>query len=135
MLSPALGGIVIGQEIARVMKTFSENNIRAIFTERDDNGNMTLRRGFQIYSEDNILIVEDVVTTGKSTREVINVVLENKGNLVAISSIFNRSSEELNFDVPYYYIAKVNVNNFIPEECPLCKQNLPLVKPGSRKNK
>ncbi|MFN3550551.1 MAG: orotate phosphoribosyltransferase [Endomicrobiia bacterium] len=132
IVSPALGGIVIGQELARVIKTFSNKQVRAIFTERDDNGNMILKRGFEILSEDKIIIVEDVVTTGKSTKEVIDVVKNYSGNILAVCSIFNRS-KEINFSLPYFYIEKIEVNNYNPQECPLCARNIPLVKPGSRK--
>lgn len=132
VVSPSLGGIIIGQELARVIKTFSNKQVRAIFTERDDNGNMVLRRGFEIFCEDKIIVVEDVVTTGKSTKEVIDVVKTFSNNILAICSIFNRA-KEINFPLPYFYIEKVEVNNYKPEECPLCRQNIPLVKPGSRK--
>lgn len=133
VVSPALGGIVIGQEIARVIKTFTNKKVRAIFTERNDKGEMTLRRGFEIMPSDKILIVEDVVTTGKSTREVINVIEEKKGKILALSSIINRSDEDLDFKYPYFYLSKLKVNNYEPQKCPLCKEGITLVKPGSRK--
>jgi orotate phosphoribosyltransferase len=133
VISPALGGIIIGQEMARVIKTLSGTNVKAIFTERDVNGTMVLRRGFSINEKDNILIVEDVVTTGKSTNEVIDVVKKYNGNILAIASIINRGNVEKIFSYPYFYITKVEINNFEPQNCPLCKQNIELVKPGSRK--
>ncbi|MFQ3675588.1 MAG: orotate phosphoribosyltransferase [Endomicrobiia bacterium] len=133
VVSPALGGIIIGQEMARVIKTIIGTNVRAIFTERDSSGEMVLRRGFNITKEDNVLIVEDVVTTGKSTNEVIEVVQKNNGNILSLSSIINRGNAEKNFKYPYFYISKVEIENFDPQTCPLCKQNIELVKPGSRK--
>ncbi len=133
VVSPALGGIIIGQEMARVIKTIAGCNVRAIFTERDNLGQMTLRRGFEITNKDNVIIVEDVVTTGKSTNEVIDVVEKCNGKVLSIASIINRSIEEKMFKFPYFYISKVDINNFVPENCPLCKKNIPLVRPGSRK--
>lgn len=132
VVSPALGGIVIGQELARVIKTFSDKPVRAIFTERDSNGKMLLRRGFKITPQDKIVVVEDVVTTGKSTKEVLDVISEWNGEVIMVCSIFNRNIE-VDFGVPYFYISKIEVNNYKPEECPLCKQNIPIEKPGSRK--
>ncbi len=132
IVSPALGGIVIGQELARVIKTLTNNQIRAIFTERDDEGKMVLRRGFEILPEDKIIIVEDVVTTGKSTKEVIDVVKNFSSNILAVCSIFNRA-KEINFSLPYFYIEKIEVNNYSKQECPLCAKGISLVKPGSRK--
>jgi orotate phosphoribosyltransferase len=133
VVSPALGGVIIGQELARVIKTFSQKKVRAIFTERDNEGKMTLRRGFEVKNTDNVIVVEDVVTTGKSTREVIEVVENTNAKILAICSIFNRA-KEINFVFPYFYIEKIEVNNYEPQNCPLCKQGIPIVKPGSRKN-
>lgn len=132
VISPALGGVIIGQELARVIKTFSDKPVRAIFTERNDEGKMVLRRGFKITPQDKIILVEDVVTTGKSTKEVLDVVYSYGGQVTMICSIFNRGLET-NFGVPYVFLSKVQVNNYQPQDCPLCKQNLPLEKPGSRK--
>jgi len=136
VVSPALGGVVIGQEVARVISTFSKKQVRAIFTERDDEGKMVLRRGFQLSQQDKCLVVEDVVTTGKSTKEVIDVIKSYNSEVVAVSSIFNRGMIEDNyFAIPYFYVSKLVINTYSKEECPLCKQNIPLVKPGSRKIK
>lgn len=133
VVSPALGGIVIGQEVARVIKTMTTKDVRAIFTERDTTGNMVLRRGFSVSENDNVLIVEDVVTTGKSTKEVIGVISATRAKILATSSIFYRGKEDGKFEYPFFYISKIDVNNYKPEECPLCKKNIPIVKPGSRK--
>jgi orotate phosphoribosyltransferase len=133
VISPALGGLIIGQEMARVIKTFSGTNVRAIFTERDSSGKMILRRGFSITKNDNVLIVEDVVTTGKSTKEVVEVVKNYGGNILALASIINRGEVENVLEFPYFYITKIDIKNYVPENCPLCKQNIELVKPGSRK--
>jgi len=133
VVSPALGGIIIGQELARVIKTFSQKKVHAIFTERDAVGKMVLRRGFEIKKTDNVIVVEDVITTGKSTKEVIDVVKNSNANVLAICSIFNRA-KEINFGFPYFYINKIEVHNYEPQNCPLCEQGIPIVKPGSRKN-
>ncbi|MCX7956814.1 MAG: orotate phosphoribosyltransferase [Endomicrobia bacterium] len=133
VVSPALGGIVIGQELARVVRTLTGQKVRSIFTERDDKGIMTLRRGFSLSNSDNVLIVEDVITTGKSTREVIDVVKSRGAKVLAVSSILNRTDKNLEFGFPYFFLTKILVNNFLPENCPLCKENLPFIKPGSRK--
>jgi len=134
VVSPALGGIIIGQEVARVISTFSEKQVRAIFTERDDEGKMVLRRGFQLALHDKCLVVEDVITTGKSTKEVIEVVRTYNAEVLGVCSIINRGMIEDNyFGIPYFYISKLFINTYSKEECPLCKQNIPLIKPGSRK--
>ena len=134
IVSAALGGIVIGQEVARIFSTFSDKQIRAVFTERDENAKMALRRGFQLKEEDKCLVVEDVVTTGKSTKEVIEVINSYNAKVVGVCSIFNRSVFEDNFfGLPYFYVAKLIINTYTLENCPLCKQNIPLVKAGSRK--
>ncbi len=122
VVSPAIGGIVIGQELARVLKC------RAIFTEREEHI-MTLRRGFEIKPGEKCLIVEDVITTGKSTKEVIEVVKQHKGEIVGLASIIDRSNLE-DFSVS---LIKLKIETYSPVECPLCKVNIPLVKPGSRK--
>ncbi len=132
VISPALGGIVIGQEVARVIKTLTANNVRAIFAERDNEDKLVLRRGFNIYENEKVLIVEDVITTGKTTKEIISLVKSYKGDICCISSIFYRG-EEIDFGYPYFYIEKLKVNNYKPEECPLCKNSIPIIKPGSRK--
>jgi len=142
VVSPALGGIVIGQEVARVL------GCRAIFTEREKvRGNhfkMTLRRGFQIKKNERVLVVEDVITTGGSTQEVINAVRNAGGKIVAVGCLIDRRYEPITgsyrsggqakFDYPLVSLVKLEIENYDPQECPLCKKNIPLVKPGSRKH-
>ncbi len=123
VISPAMGGIIIGYEIARQLK------VRAIFCERE-NGVMNLRRGFEIKKGERCLIVEDVITTGGSTKEVIEVVKSYGGKVVGIASIINRS-ELKNFSIS---LLKLKIKTYKPENCPLCKKKIPLVKPGSRTN-
>jgi len=125
VVSPALGGIVIGQDVARAI------GIRAIFCERVE-GKLTLRRGFAVTPGEKCLIVEDVITTGLSTREVIEVVKASGGEVVAVASLVDRSGGKVDFCVPRFSLLSLEVKSYKPEECPLCKQGIPVVKPGSR---
>jgi orotate phosphoribosyltransferase len=125
VVSPAIGGIRFGYELARLLKK------KAIFTERVD-GKMTLRRGFQLDEGELVLIAEDVVTTGKSTKECIDAVNAHGGKVVGITCLIDRSSGVHDFEYPFYPLIKVDVKTYKPEECPLCKKDISLVKPGSR---
>jgi orotate phosphoribosyltransferase len=124
--SPALGGLIIGHEVARAM------GARFIFTERDPAGKMVLRRGFSLDPQETVVVVEDVVTTGGSTREVIELVQAAGSKVVAVGSIIDRSGGKVDLGVPRVALATLNAVAWTPEECPLCKQGLPVVKPGSR---
>jgi len=125
VLSPALGGIVIGQEVGRAL------GVRAIFAERQD-GELTLRRGFMIAETDRVLVVEDVLTTGGSTRETMQVATAAGGRVVGAASIVDRSNGAATFEVPYVGLLQMNLPTYEPEQCPLCAQGMPVVKPGSR---
>jgi orotate phosphoribosyltransferase len=125
VLSPALGGVVIGQEVGRAL------GVRAIFAERQD-GKMSLRRGFTLEASDRVLVVEDVMTTGGSTRETIDVAKAAGGQVVGAASIVDRSGGALTFDVPYASLLEIALPTYEPDKCPLCAQGLPVVKPGSR---
>ncbi|HEY1308838.1 MAG TPA: orotate phosphoribosyltransferase [Vicinamibacterales bacterium] len=125
VLSPALGGIVIGQEVGRTL------GIRALFAERQD-GQLTLRRGFTLGADDRVLVVEDVVTTGKSTRETIDVARAAGARVVGAAAIVDRSGGEQNLDVPFHALATIALPTYQPESCPLCAAGQPVVKPGSR---
>lgn len=125
VISPALGGIIIGYELGRALDK------RAIFCERVD-GKLTLRRGFQILQHEKCLVVEDVITTGKSTNEVIEVVKANGGTVSAVVSLVDRSGGKVDFGVPKFSLLQVEVKSYKPEECPMCKKGLPFIKPGSR---
>lgn len=125
VVAPALGGVLVSYEVARALK------VKGVFTERVD-GNMCLRRGFSLSKEDKVLVVEDVITTGKSTNEVIDVVKSCGAQLVGVASIADRSGGKVNFSVPQYSLIKVDIPAYKGEDCPLCKQNIPVVKPGSR---
>jgi orotate phosphoribosyltransferase len=123
---PAIGGIIVAQEVGRAL------GVPAVFTEREQ-GKMTLRRGFQIKKGERVVVVEDVVTTGGSTREVIDLVKEEGGVVVGAGSLVDRHSGELDFGVPFSSLLKLVIATYSPGDCPLCREGLPIVKPGSRK--
>lgn len=125
VLSPALGGVVIGQEVGRAL------GVRAIFCERQD-GRLALRRGFTLEAADRVLVVEDVMTTGGSTRETIEVAKAAGGQVVGTASIVDRSGGALTFDVPFTSLLDIALPTYDPEKCPLCAEGWPVVKPGSR---
>ena len=125
IVAPALGGVIIGYTVAEALdRPF-------VFTERKD-GQMTLRRGFAVGEGTRVVIVEDVVTTGKSTRETANVVTEHGGVVVGFASILNRSGKPNPFDAAYESLLTLSLDTHDPEQCPLCAQDVPLDAPGSR---
>lgn len=126
VVSPALGGLIIGHEVARALKT------RFLFTERDANRQMALRRGFQVARGESAVVVEDVITTGGSTREVIEVLESAGAGVLAAGSLIDRSGGQANVGVPRVALATLQVSMYQPAECPLCAQRIPVVKPGSR---
>jgi orotate phosphoribosyltransferase len=125
VLSPALGGIVIGQEVGRAL------GVRAIFAERQD-GVLMLRRGFTLSDNDRVLVVEDVLTTGGSTRETIQVARAAGTHVVGAASIVDRSAGEAALDVPFASLVEIALPTYDPAACPLCAQGIAVVKPGSR---
>ena len=125
VLSPALGGVVIGQEVGRAL------GVRAIFCERQD-GALVLRRGFTLDPDDRVLVVEDVMTTGGSTRETMQVAKAAGGHVVGAASIVDRGGGTIHFDVPFTSLLEIGLPTYEPDTCPLCAQGLPVVKPGSR---
>ncbi len=122
---PAVGGIIIAYETARALK------VRNIFAERQ-NGVMTFRRGFAVQPGERVLVTEDVVTTGGSVREVIELVRAAGGEVVGVGSIVDRSNGQVDFGVPFKAVLSMEVLSWEPEDCPLCKQGSVAVKPGSR---
>ncbi len=126
VIGPALGGVTLAYEAARAV------GVRGIFTERVD-GAMILRRGFSIKEGENVLVTEDVVTTGGSTKEVMDVVRNSGGIVVGVGSIIDRSDKPIDFGVKFESLAKVKVETFKENDCPLCKKNIPVTKPGSRR--
>ncbi len=125
VLSPALGGIVIGHEVARAL------GVRAIFAERQE-GQLTLRRGFSLDAAERVLVVEDVVTTGGSTRETIAVARAAGATVVGAGAIIDRSGGHQHLGVPFHALATVDLPVYQPDACPLCARGEPVVKPGSR---
>ena len=125
VLSPALGGVVIGHEVGRAL------GVRAVFVERQD-GVLSLRRGFTLAANDRVLVVEDVLTTGGSTRETMMAAKAAGAQVVGAASIVNRGEPSPQFDVPFVALLDFALPTYSPETCPLCAQGLPVVKPGSR---
>ena len=125
VMAPALGGIIVAHEVARAL------GVRALFTERQAGG-MQLRRGFQLAPGEQILVVEDVVTTGGSTREVMDVVSELGGVAVGAGSLIDRSGGAVDLGVPRHALAVLEVPVYQPDDCPLCSEGTPAIKPGSR---
>ena len=123
--SPAIGGLVIGYATAAAM------NVRFIWTERQ-NGEMKLRRGFSLKEGERILVVEDVITTGGSTRECIAALTANGGNVVAAASIIDRSNGAADVGVPRISLLSLDVPSYAPDVCPMCETGIEAVKPGSR---
>lgn len=124
VIGPAMGGIVLGYEVARALGK------RAIFAERQD-GTMTLRRGFKINPGERFAVIEDAVSTGGSVREVMDVVREHGGQVVAVGMLVDRTGGKADFGVPAVKLSTLSVPSYPPEDCPLCRQGLPLVLPKS----
>jgi len=125
--APAIGGIVIGWEVARALGT------RSVWTERDPEGRMTLRRGFAVRPGEPVVVVEDVVTTGGSTRETIEALRGAGAIVVGAASIIDRSGGRADVGVPRVALATLDVPALAPSACPQCAAGVPAVKPGSRK--
>jgi len=125
VVAPALGGVIVAHEVARAL------GLRALFAERKD-GQMTLRRGFHLEQGEPVLVVEDVITTGKSTRETAHCVEDAGGKVVGIGALVDRSGGNVEFNVPMASLVTLNVKTWDPDDCPLCKAGKPAVKPGSR---
>lgn len=125
VIGPAIGAIQMAYEVGKQL------GVKNIFAERE-NGKMTLRRGFTIDKGQRVLIVEDVVTTGGSVREVMELVKECGGEIVGIGSIVERTGGKIDFGVPYKSAFSMDITSYEPDECPICKTGKALVKPGSR---
>jgi len=125
IIGPAIGGIILAYEVARQL------GLKALFAERE-NGVMKLRRGFEIKNGSRVIVVEDVVTTGGSVKEVIDLVESMGSTVVAVGSVIDRSNGLVEFKCPFESVLRVDVEAFDADKCPLCKQGLPVYKPGSR---
>ena len=124
--SPANGGLIVGHEVARA------RGARFLFAERDAQGRMALRRGFTVDPGASAVVVEDVVTTGGSTREVVDLLVSAGARVLAAGSIIDRSGGQAGVGVPRVALATLQVVTFPPEDCPLCREGSPVTKPGSR---
>jgi len=126
VVGPAIGGIVVAHEVARAL------GAKALFAERED-GRMTLRRGFAVQAGERILLAEDVVTTGGSLREVQQMLRAAGADVVGVASLVDRTSgRDPGFGLPLVSLVVIDVPTYAPDDCPLCREGLPLVKPGSR---
>jgi orotate phosphoribosyltransferase len=125
VLSPALGGLIIGHEVGRAL------GVRAIFAERQDSV-LTLRRGFTLGPTDHVMIIEDVVTTGGSTRETMAVARASGATVVGAGSVIDRSAGNADLGVPFSSLVTLKLPTYDPDGCPMCKAGEPIVKPGSR---
>jgi orotate phosphoribosyltransferase len=126
VVAPAIGGIIIAYEVAKVL------GVRALFTERED-GKMTFRRGFDLEDDENVLVVEDVITTGGSVMEVIDAVKEKGANISGVGVLVDRSGGKVHFGVKKEALISMDIETWEPDDCPLCKEGVPIIKPGSRK--
>ena len=126
VLSPATGGIVVGQEVGRAL------GVRAIFAEKDDNSNLILRRGFTLKQGERVLIAEDVVTKGGRVQQCIDLVRACGAVPVGVCVIVDRSKGAVDFGIPFRSLARLSLKTFQPEECPLCQKGLPIDHPGSK---
>ena len=127
VISPAIGGIVVATEVGRMM------SVRSVFSERKDS-KMELRRGFELHPGERVLVVEDVVTTGGSVFEVVELVKRANAILAGVGYIVDRSNGKLKFDSKHFSVLQLDVVAYKPDECPLCKQGIEVIKPGSRGN-
>ncbi len=125
VVGPAIGGIVISFETAKAL------GARSIYAERESD-TLRFRRNFSIQRGEKVLVVEDVVTTGGSTQELISLVRTDGGEVVGVGALVDRSGGKARYDVPFEALLKIEADSFLKEECPFCKKGLPLTKPGSR---
>ncbi|MDR1417656.1 MAG: orotate phosphoribosyltransferase [Endomicrobium sp.] len=126
VVSPAMGGVIIGYEMGRAL------GVRAIFTERVD-GKVLFKRGFSLKESEKVLIIEDVITTGLSTKEVIEFIKLSGCKIVAVGSLVDRSAGKVDFGVPTFSLLSLEVKSYKEQECPMCKEGVVVIKPGSRK--
>lgn len=126
VISPATGGIVVGQEIGRAL------GVKAIFAEKDDDSNLLLRRGFSLSAGERVLIAEDVITKGGRVQQTIDLVRSYGAIPVGVAILVDRSQGSVDFGIPYRALLQLQLPTYSPENCPLCEQGLPIDKPGSK---
>ena len=127
IIGPAVGAIIMSHVMAQVLGPW----VRAVFTERE-NGKMILRRSFEIKHGENVLVVEDVTTTGSSAMEVMDIVRTRGGKVIGLGALIDRSGGKIDFGIKTRSLLTLNIKIYQPENCPLCKRGIPVVKPGSR---
>ncbi len=127
VVGPALGGIIVAYEVARSL------NVKGIFTERDKTGSMCLRRDFSIAPKSNVLVVEDVVTTAGSVKEVVKLLKKLKVNVVGLGCLVDRTKSKPKFVKCFKSLVRLKFQTYKSSNCPLCKDSIALIKPGSRK--
>ena len=127
VISPAIGGVVVGTEVGRMLQ------VRTVFAERKE-GKMELRRGFEIRPGERVLAVEDVVTTGGSVFEIVDLIKKADARLAGVGYVVDRSNGKISFDAKHFSVLQLDVVAHKPEECPMCKNGIPVTKPGSRGN-
>jgi orotate phosphoribosyltransferase len=141
VVSPAMGGLIIGQEVARALPELDTEKrgdapegagVAAIFVERDASGSMVMRRGFSLRDGQRVLVIEDVWTTGGSTREAMRVVEEMGGRVVGAGALIDRSGGKIELDVPAKALLELTIASFTAQDCPLCREGGAAIKPGSR---
>ena len=125
VVAPALGGILVGYEVARHL------GARSLFSEREE-GRLKFRRSFRVTPKDRVLVVEDVITTGGSVEELITLAQDTGATVVGVGALVDRSGGWVAFDVKYHALMSLHLKTFPANECPLCKEGVPLNKPGSR---
>ena len=126
VISPAIGGIVVGQEVGRAL------GVKAIFAEKDDHSNLVLRRGFTLKPGERVLVAEDVVTKGGRVQQTIDLVRSFGATPVGVAVLVDRSSEPIDFGVPFQALLKLDLQTYSPDDCPLCRQGLAIDHPGSK---
>ncbi len=144
VVGPALGGIVVSYEVAKAMaahlrqdfggqpaEALATAGARSIFCERRD-GKMTLRRGFSVGTNDKVLVVEVVITTGASVKEIIEIMRQSGARVIGVGAICDRSSGPIDFGARFESLIKLDIQSFSPRDCPLCKDGIPIQKPGSK---
>ena len=135
VVSPAMGGVIIGQEVARALpepKHGTGGGVPAVFVERNAGGSLCLRRGFSLQPGEQVLVVEDVWTTGGSTLDTIQVIEEAGGRVIAVGALIDRSGGKIEFPVESQSLLGLNIPSYDADDCPLCRQGGAAVKPGSR---
>lgn len=125
VISPAVGGIVVGQETGRAL------GVRAIFAEKDEKDELILRRGFKLSPGERVLVAEDVITRGGRVQQTVELARQHKAQVEGVAVLVDRSKGQIPLDVEVKSLLQLQLDTYQPDECPLCRQGMPLVKPGS----